>query len=216
MEPDAPSPPEQDLEPPVIDGEALAHLTELLRSGRTEDADAELEALAALAADASALDAEGDPRRVVLDAVLAEPHTGGALTALEEWLDDTVDATAALPLAASWGLPAAELDLDAARGDARLYIDAYPLEARVLGGMTERAATWLVARIAQTVTPAERLSAVRRAVVSLAQAASPGFPSAAASLRAVADDVDDDALWHQVAVGIVESEALAGRRGTPA
>jgi hypothetical protein len=113
-------------------------------------------------------------------------------------------------LGTSWALPAADLGLETVSGDARLFIDAYPLVARVLGGLPERASTWLVARMAQTTAPADRLPAVRHAIESLAAAAAPRFPSAGASLRAIVDDLDDDRLWHQLAFEIVRAELSTG------
>jgi hypothetical protein len=105
------------------------------------------------------------------DAIVAEPHPREALETLEEWLAGTVDAAAALPLATSWALPAADLDI--VTGKVRLCIDAYPLEARVLGDLPERASTWLMARLAQTVTPAERLPARRRERATFERRAQP-------------------------------------------
>jgi hypothetical protein len=179
----------------ALDAETIAELTHLLRGGRAAEAEQRL----------GELDLAGDPQRAMLDAVAAEPHVRTALETLEEWLDGTVDAEAAMRLATSWALPAADLDLDTVNAEVRLYIDAYPLEARVLGGLPGRATTWLVARLAQTIDPAQRLPAIRRAVASLADAAAPGFPASAASLRA-ADGLDDEALWRQLALGIVKTE----------
>jgi hypothetical protein len=194
----------------ALDEASIADLTHLLRRGRATEAAEQLDELAAVIRDAIASDhgepTPADPQRALLDAIVAEPHVREALQTLEQWLDGTVDATAALPLATSWALPAADLDLETVTGEVRLYIDAYPLEARVLGGLPQRASTWLVARLTQTVTPAERLPAVRRAIASLVGAATPQFPASGASLRAVVDELDDDALWYQLALGIVQSE----------
>jgi hypothetical protein len=200
----------------ALDKAAIADLTHLLRRGRPTEAAEQLDELTARTlGDVSSDHGEpttgpADPHRAMLDAVVAEPHVREALQTLEEWLAGTVDAAAALPLATSWALPAADLDLETVTGEVRLYIEAYPLEARVLGGLPERASTWLVARLAQTVTPAERVPAVRRAIASLVGAAAPQFPDSGASLRAVVDDVDDETLWYQLALGIVQSEISGG------
>jgi N-hydroxyarylamine O-acetyltransferase len=153
----------------------------------------------------------GDLSPAMSEAILSVPHVGEALEGLEGWLDGTVEHEAALTLAASWALPAAGLDLDAVAAAARLYIDAYPMEARVLGGLPDRAATWLVARLAETTPDAvESLPFVRRAIGSLARLAEPGFPSASASLRAVVAALDDEALWYQMALGVVRTELVEG------
>jgi hypothetical protein len=157
----------------------------------------------------------GELGPAVAEAILAEPRIAEALDGLEEWLDGIVDHEAALALAASWAQLAAGLDLDAVGAEARLYIDAYPLEARVLEDLTDRAATWLVARLAETAPEAvARLPSVRRAITALASLAAPRFPSASASLRAAEAALDDEALWYQVALGVVRVEILAeeGRR----
>jgi N-hydroxyarylamine O-acetyltransferase len=153
----------------------------------------------------------GELGPTIAEAILAEPRIGEALDGLEGWLDGTVDHEAALALAASWALPAAGLDLDTVGAEVRLYIDAYPLEARVLGGLPDRAATWLVARLAETAPEAvDRLPLARRAITALARLAAPRFPSASASLRAAEEALDDEALWYQVALGVVQVEIAAG------
>jgi hypothetical protein len=200
----------------ALDGAAIADLTHLLRRGRATEAAEQLDELAARglqdrsSGQGESVTGAAGAQRAMLDAIVAEPHVREALETLDEWLAGTADAEAALPLATSWALPAADLDLETVTGEVRLYIDAYPLEARVLGGLPERACTWLVARLAQTVTPAERLPAVRRAIASLVDAAMPRFPASGASLRAVVDEFDDDALWYQMALGIVQSELGEG------
>jgi N-hydroxyarylamine O-acetyltransferase len=153
----------------------------------------------------------GELGPAVAEAILAEPRIGEALDGLEGWLDGTVDHEAALALAASWALLAAGLDLDTVGAEVRLYIDAYPLEARVLGGLPDRAATWLVARLAETAPEAvARLPLVRKAITALARLAAPRFPSASASLRAAEAALDDEELWYQVALGVVQVEIAAG------
>jgi N-hydroxyarylamine O-acetyltransferase len=159
--------------------------------------------------------AEGELGPTVVEAILTEPHVGEALEGLEGWLDGTVEHEAALTLAASWALPASRLDLDTVTSEVRLYIDAYPMEARVLGGLPDRAATWLVARLAQTAPDAVgRLPQVRRAITALARLAERDHPSASASLRAAEAALDDEALWYQVALCVVRDEidATAGPR----
>ena len=209
----APAPPDS-----ALDEATIADLTHLLRCGRAAQAMQRLDELTARGRDEHEAPGEGavtgsaDPQRAMLDAVVREPLVRDALETLEEWLAGTVDADAALALATSWALPAADLELDTITDEVRLYIDAYPLEARVLGGLAERASTWLVARLAQTVTPTERLPAVRRAIASLVDAATPQFPSSGASLHAIVEQLEDDALWHQLALGIVQSELGRLRR----
>lgn len=195
---------------PAIDGEALAAAVDTLRMGLTPEAQAS--ALREIAAGSGAVPAQADvdPADVVREAALRaiprEPELRNSLLALEEWLEGEVDAAAALPVAAEWSLPAAELDLETAVQDARAYIEAYPFEGRVIGNLGERCANWLAQRMAMTVVPAERLPAVRRAISPLADAATPEFPTAAASVHAVAATVSDDALWHHLALCITQWE----------
>jgi hypothetical protein len=150
-------------------------------------------------------------RRETLRAIAADPQVSTSLERLEAWLEGETSATAALPLASGWSLPAAALDLETVRYEAVLYIEAYPPEARVIGNLAERCATWMAQRIAMTVVPAERLPAVRRAIGTLADTAAPTFPSAAGSLREVAAQSDDETLWYQLSLHVAQSEM--DRRG---
>jgi hypothetical protein len=130
-----------------------------------------------------------------------------ALAALEEWLEGERSVEAAMPLATGWALPAAGLDLATAAEEARLYIDAYPFEGRVIGDLDERTARWLAQRMAMVqAEPTERLPAVRQAIGALAGAAASQFPHAAASILAVAGEVDDERLWYELALRIAQRE----------
>jgi hypothetical protein len=134
----------------------------------------------------------------------------GALAGLEEWLDGDVDAAAATPLATEWGLRAARIDLGAAHGDARLYIDAYPFEGRIIGDLDQKTGRWLAQRIALEVEPSESLPGVRGAIRELAAATEEETPQASASLVAVADSLDDETLWLELALRIAQRELRAG------
>ena len=173
-------------------------LTALMRYGRSSEADAEIAALAAAT--------NGGGREAVLASVVAEPQVLGALTALEQWLDGTVDAPSAAPLGAWWALPAAGLDLPAHASDARLYIDAYPKEGLVIGHLEDRATDWLVRRIAMSLDSSAQLPTMRASITMLAEASKPAFPTTSASLDAVVGTVDDATLWSSLVRQIVHSE----------
>jgi hypothetical protein len=178
--------------------EALAALTDLMRRGRTSDAEAQIAALAE--------QDNGGDREAVLASLVAEPEVHNALVALEQWLDGTVDAPSAVSLGAWWALPAAGLDLPTVTSEARLYIDAYPKEGFVIGNVEERAADWLTRRIAMTFDPGPQLPAMRDAITMLAGAAKPTFPVTSASFDAVVTTVDDATLWNNLILQIVHSE----------
>jgi hypothetical protein len=151
----------------------------------------------------------------VPNALPGEPDEGtrGALIDLEEWLDGVVDITAATPLASQWGLLASGIDLEAATADARLYIDAYPFEGHIVGDLDQKAGRWLAQRIAMDVEPSEQLPAVRESIRQLAAAMEESTPNASASLVAVVDTLDDDALWLELALRIAQRELRAAGHG---
>lgn len=184
--------------PATLSAEALAALTAAARRGRTADAESQIATLA--------VQGNGESREAVLASLIAEPEVHRALVALEQWLDGTVDAPSAAPLGAWWALPAAGLDLPTVASDARLYIDAYPKEGRVIGNLEERAADWLVRRIAMSFDARAQLPAMRQAITMLAGAARPAFPATSASLDAVVADVDDATLWNSLVRQIVHAE----------
>lgn len=186
----------------ALSAEALAGLTHLMRCGRTADAARQVIALAAKG--------NGGGREAVLASVIAEPQLNGALAALEQWLDGTVDPPAAVPLGAWWALPAAGLDLSAVAADARLYIDAYPKPGLVIGNLEERAADWLVRRIALSFDASAQLPAMREAIVMLAGTARPAFPTTSASFDGVVSDVEDATLWGSLVRQIVRAEMERG------
>jgi hypothetical protein len=177
---------------------AEAALVDLIRHGNRAGAERQVAALTATS--------NGGGREAVLAAVVADPEVRSALAALEQWLDGTVDAPSAVRLGAWWALPAAGLDLPTVTSEARLYIDAYPKEGRVIGNLEERAADWLVRRIALSFDPSPQLPAMREAITMLAEAARPAFPAASGSLDEVVAEVDDAALWYGLIRQIVYSE----------
>jgi hypothetical protein len=139
-----------------------------------------------------------------------DEDTRAALMGLEEWLDGDVDVAAATPLASEWGLLASGIDMAAATGDARLYIDAYPFEGRIVGDLDQKTGRWLAQRIAMELDPSEQLPAVRESIRQLAAAMAESTPHASASFVAVADTLDDDALWLELALRIAQRELRAG------
>jgi hypothetical protein len=139
-----------------------------------------------------------------------DEQTRGALIGLEEWLDGDTHVAAATPLATEWGLRAAGIDLAAAHGDARLYIDAYPFEGRIVGDLDQKTGRWLAERIAMEVEPAERLPGVRAAIRELAVAMQDDTPNVSASFVAVADGLSDETLWLELALRIAQRELRAG------
>lgn len=185
----------------------LEPLVEALAAGVEAEEEAHLLAAAACG---GGLAPGADPaplRRAVLDTMLAEPWLGEALAALEEWLDGEQDTEVTIPLATGWALPAAGLDLDAALEEARLYIDAYPFEGRIVGDLDRRAARWLAERLSLVqARPAQRLPAVRRAIGTLAEAAERAFPVVAGSLLAIANELPDERLWYELALRITQRQ----------
>ncbi len=129
-----------------------------------------------------------------------------ALVALEQWLDGTVDAPSAAPLGAWWAPSPQASTCRPSRPMPALYIDAYPKEGRVIGNLEERAADWLVRRIAMSFDARAQLPAMRQAITMLAGAARPAFPATSASLDAVVADVDDATLWNSLVRQIVHAE----------
>jgi hypothetical protein len=128
------------------------------------------------------------------------------LVQFEGWLDGDVDMVAATPLATDWALPASGIDLDAAAGDARLYIDAYPFEGRIVGDLDRRTARWLAERVAMFVEPDEHLPAIRDSIRALAAAIQTDLPTASSSIAAVSDELDDTTLWLELALRIAQRE----------
>jgi hypothetical protein len=129
-----------------------------------------------------------------------------SLAEFEGWLDGDVDVVAATPLATEWALPVSGIDLEEATGDARLYIDAYPFEGRIVGDLDRRTARWLAERCAMFVEPDEHLPAVRDSIRALATAIQPDLPTASRSIAAVADELDDGTLWLELALRITQRE----------
>ncbi|HEY4280171.1 MAG TPA: hypothetical protein VGM91_18250 [Conexibacter sp.] len=202
----------------------------MLRRGL--EADAELAALREIAARANGEPDADEPAaedEVAADSERPAPVTPEQLRAtalkmiasryessldhLEGWLGGEVHPDRMIELISIWALPAADLDLVRVRHEARLYIDAYPFEGRVIGNVPERCARWLAQRTAMFVTPAEHLPAVRRAIVTLADAAEPRHPATALSLRAAAAQVTDDDLWYGLSLEISETEMQKVNRG---
>ena len=196
--------PSQDDPPPDL----LEPVVEALANGApTGDQERLIATAAAAMADREPSLARGWVREAALRALIAEPGLRETLAAFEEWLDGAPGVESAIPLASGWALSAAGLDLDTAAREARLYIDAYPIEGRVIGDLDARAARWLAARLGQVqAKPADRLPAVRRSIRALAEAAENEFPQAAASLRGVANEVSDDQLWYELALRITQRQ----------
>jgi hypothetical protein len=180
--------------------EAVIKLTETLRSGRTDDAERQIAALAAKLG-------EGGHESVRL-AVLSEPQLNEALSELERWLDGMVDLRSAAPLGAWWAVPASGIDLESAVNDARLFIDNYPSEGRKIPILQASASDWLVRRLALFFDPAPRLPAIRAAIKMLADAARPTFPDSCNNFDAVLAEYDDEKLWYSMAEMIVRSQLV--------
>lgn len=180
--------------------EQVAQLTDLMRRGRSEEAETRIAELT------SEQDDDEITRDTVLALVIAEPQVHGALVALEQWLDGTVDAPSAAPLGAWWALPAAELDVPAVTHDARLYIDSYPKEGLVIGHLLDRCSDWLVRRVAMTFDHVAKLPRMRTAILMLAEASGRGFPTTSAALEQVVTDVDDDTLWASLIRQVAHAE----------
>jgi hypothetical protein len=136
-----------------------------------------------------------------------------SLEQFEGWLDGTPDRAAATPLATEWALDESGIDVPAALADARLYVDAYPFEGRIVGDLDQRCGRWLAERIAMFVEPADCTPRARAAIVELAGAIEDELPSAAASFTAVADALDDDELWSQLALRVAQRELRSGHAG---
>jgi hypothetical protein len=207
----------------------------VLRLGLEPEAEhAELSAIAAAASAAAAAPVDGEagaserapeaageaaPEPLTAEALRADAlveiadRSGTSLDRLEAWLAGETHPSAVVALLAGWALEAAGLDLDRARHEAKLYIDAYPFEGRVVGNVPERCARWLAQRTAMFATPADQLPPVRRAALTLAEAAEPDHPATAASLRAAAAEASDDDLWYGLCLEIAETEMQKVNRG---
>jgi hypothetical protein len=180
--------------------EAVTKLTELLRAGRTADADKQIAALAANLGEGG--------RNAVREAVLAEPQLHQALSQLEHWLDGMVDMPAAAPLAVWWAVPASGIDLESSVHDVRLFIDNYPTEGRKIPILQASASDWLVRRLAMFFDPASQLPAIRAAITMLTEAARPTFPDSSKNFDAVLAEYDDEKLWYSMAEMIVRSQLV--------
>jgi hypothetical protein len=180
--------------------EAVTRVTELLRSGRTSDAERQIKSLAAKLGEGGL----GAVRQAVLD----EPQLHQALSSLEHWLDGTVDMRAAAPMAVWWAVPASGIDLESAVNDVRLFIDNYPTEGRKIPILQASASDWLVRRLALFFDPAPRLPAIRAAITLLAEAARPTFPDSSNNFDAVLSEYDDEQLWYSMAEMIVRSQLV--------
>jgi hypothetical protein len=183
-----------------IPAEVVVALTDLLRRGRTNEAQTHIAALAAQLGDGG-LDA-------VRFAVLAEPQLHKALFQLEQWLDGVVDMPAAAPLGAWWAVPASGIELESAVNDVRLFIDNYPTEGRKIPILQASASDWLVRRLALSSDPTPQLPAIRAAITMLADAALPSFPDSSRNLAAVLSEYDDEKLWYSMAEMIVRSQLV--------
>jgi hypothetical protein len=146
-------------------------------------------------------------RDAALVDLIAESNLRTGLLALEEWLDGETNAGAAMSLATVWGMRATGLDLESAAGDAKLYIDSYPPENRIIGDLDERCARWLAQRITLVQAgPDACLPSVRRSILTLAEATAPEFPQVAASVRLVSEQTPDEQLWYELALRITQRE----------
>jgi hypothetical protein len=181
--------------------EAVTKVTELLRAGRTAEADTQIAALAAKVGEGG--------REAVRAAVIAEPELNQSLVLLEQWLDGMVDLKSAAPLAVWWAVPASGIDLESAVNDVRLFIDNYPTEGRKIPILQASAADWLVRRFALFSDPAPVMPAIREAITMLSGAARPSFPDSSKNFDAMLDEYDDEKLWFSMAEMIVRSQLLA-------
>jgi hypothetical protein len=136
-----------------------------------------------------------------------------SLEQFEGWLDGDVDATAATPLATEWALDESGIDVPAALADARLFIEAYPFEGRIVGDIDQRCGRWLAERIAMFVEPAECTPRARDAIAGLAAAIEDELPHAATSFRAASAALDDQELWSQLALRVAQRELRSGYEG---
>jgi hypothetical protein len=186
----------------------LEPVVEALADGADEQEEARVLAVAASSKPGETGSAAADAvRQAALRALVTEPWLCQTLTALEEWLDGVQDMEVAIPLATGWALPGAGLDLAVASEEARLYIEAYPFEGRIVGDLDRRTARWLAERlILVQAAPEQRLPAVRRAIITLSEAAMSEFPQAAASIRAIADQLADGRLWYELALRITQRQ----------
>jgi hypothetical protein len=184
-----------------LPAEAVTKVTELLRAGRTADANKQIAALAAKLGEGG--------RDAVRAAVVAEPELHQSLVSLEQWLDGMVDLKSATPLAVWWALPASGIDLESAVNDVRLFIDNYPTEGRKIPILQASASDWLVRRLALFFDPAPRMPAIREAITMLTEAARPGFPDSSKNFDAMLAEYDDEKLWYSMAEMIVRSQLLA-------
>jgi hypothetical protein len=175
-------------------------VTELLRSGRTVDADRQIKALAANLGEGGV--------EAVRQAVLDESQLHQTLASLEHWLDGTVDMRAATPPAVWWAVPASGIDLESAVNDVRLFIDNYPTEGRKIPILQASASDWLVRRLALFFDPAPQMPAIRAAITLLAEAARPTFPDSSKNFDAILAEYDDEKLWYSMAEMIVRSQLV--------
>jgi hypothetical protein len=148
-----------------------------------------------------------------VDADIVPDDVRSSLEQFEGWLDGDVDVAAATPLATEWALDHSGIDVAAALADARLYVDAYPFEGRIVGDIDQRCGRWLAERIAMFVEPADCTPRARAAITDLAAAIEDDLPAAAASFRGVAERLDDQELWSQLALRVAQRELRSGYAG---
>ena len=137
-----------------------------------------------------------------------------ALGELEAYLDGEPPASLpelVLPLASAWVLADAGFELEAAAEDARLYVDSYPFEGRIVGHLEERAATWLAQRLLLDGQGEARLERVRATLEERADLLADEFPRTAEGFRRLLDETTGgtpptDTIWHALALRIVEAQ----------
>jgi hypothetical protein len=182
--------------------EEVTTLTELMRSGRTAEAERQLGRMA------KKFGGGEDGQEAVLAAVLEEPLVKRSLAQLENWLDGTVDLKAAAPVAVWWAVPASGIDLEARVHEVRLFIDNYPSEGRKIPILQASASDWLVRRLALFFDPATKLPAIRAAITMLVRATRTNFPDTSRAFAVVLNDYDDEKLWYSMAEMLVRSQLV--------
>jgi phosphoribosyl-ATP pyrophosphohydrolase len=180
--------------------EAVTKLTELMRSGRTAEAERQIKKLAAKLGE--------DGQEAVLAAVLEEPQINQSLSQLEYWLDGTVDLKATAPVAVWWAVPASGIDLETSVHEVRLFIDNYPSEGRKIPILQASASDWLVRRLALSFDAAPRMPAIRASIAMLVRATRLTFPDTHKAMGEVLADYDDEKLWFSMAEMIVRSQLV--------
>lgn len=182
--------------------EEVTSLTELMRAGRTTDAERQIVTLA------KKLGGGEDGQEAVLAAVLEEPQIALSLSQLEHWLDGTVDLKAAAPVGVWWAVPASGIELETTVHEVRLFIDNYPSEGRKIPILQAQASDWLVRRLALSFDPASRLPAIRASISMLVRATRETFPDTSKNLSTVLTEYDDERLWFSMAEMLVRSQLV--------